>query len=192
MAAVTRGTRLPAEERRAVILAAAGPVFARDGFAAARLDDVAAAAHVTKPILYRHFDSKKALYMALLERHERDLGSFFGGDDDGEPPTPRSILAGWLEYVRDNQHAWIMLFRDSTGDAEIVALRQRVSRTARAVLAEFIAEHSAIPEAEVDPTAELLVSGLAGMALWWIDHPDVPREVLLDVGTRMSVAALGG
>lgn len=191
MTAVTRGTRLPAEERRAVILAAAGPVFALKGYAAARLDDVADAAHVTKPVLYRHFDSKKQLYMALLERHEADLGTFFEGEG-GEPLGTRSILAGWLEYVRDNQHAWIMLFRDTTGDEEIVALRQRVSRSARAVLAAFITDRSGLPEAEVEPTAELLVSGLAGMALWWIDNPDVPREVLLEVGTRVSAAALLG
>jgi AcrR family transcriptional regulator len=33
---------------------------------------------VTKPILYRHFDSKRALYLALLERHRDDLGRFAG------------------------------------------------------------------------------------------------------------------
>jgi hypothetical protein len=50
----------------------AGRLFARDGYAGTRLDDVAAAAHVTKPIVYRHFESKKALYLALLDKHEAD------------------------------------------------------------------------------------------------------------------------
>src|SRR6476620_1555475 len=49
--------RLPTEERRVLIVEAAGRLFGERGYEATRLDDVAAAAGVTKPILYRHFDS---------------------------------------------------------------------------------------------------------------------------------------
>ena len=195
----TRGAereRLSADERRAVITRAAGPLFARHGYAGTRLEDIAAAADVTKPILYRHFDSKKALYLALLAKHEDDLPTFFVGVDrsSGIESTVRAILDRWFDYVRENQHAWIMLFRDSSGDEEIRALRQRVSRRARRVLAAFIAGEpgSPVPAEQVDPTAELLTSGLAGLALWWIDHPDVPKELMVDVAARMSAPALTG
>ena len=71
---------MPGEERRALILRAAGRAFARDGYAGTRLDDVAAAAGVTKPMVYRHFASKKALYMALLEQARgRPAGLLRGG-----------------------------------------------------------------------------------------------------------------
>jgi AcrR family transcriptional regulator len=190
--------RIPASERRALILREAARLFARHGYAGTRLDDVAAAAHVTKPVVYRHFESKKALYMALLAKHRDDLPTFFERVDgtaaaEGPPDAlVRAILEIWLDYVRENSHAWVMLFRDASGDDEIRDLRRGVSLRAREVVAAFIAElaGSRIPPDQVEPTAELLTSGLAGLALWWIDHPDVPKSVLVDVGARISEAAL--
>jgi hypothetical protein len=85
-----------------------------------------------------------------------------------------------------------MLFRDSSGDDEIRALRRKVCLRAREVLAGFIAEQAGprIPREEVEPTAEMLTSGLAGLVLWWIDHPDVPKPVLVDVAARISEGAI--
>jgi AcrR family transcriptional regulator len=187
--------RIPAEERRELILRAAGRAFARDGYAGARIEDIAAAAHVTKPIVYRHFASKKALYMALLEKHEADLPGFLDAiDPDGLPPDQlaRGILEHWLDYVHENQHAWFMLFRDRSGDEEIQALRQRVNVRAREVIAAFISEYAdgRVPADQIEPTAEAITNGLAGLALWWIDNPGVPKEIPVDVGTRVVAAAL--
>jgi AcrR family transcriptional regulator len=179
--------RIPAAERRALILREAGRLFARHGYAGTRLDDVAAAAHVTKPMVYRHFESKKALYMALLAKHEDDLPTFL--EERLDVPA---ILDHWLDYVRDNSHAWVMLFRDSSGDDEIRERRRRVNLRAREVLTGFIAERggSRIPPEQVEPTAELLTSGMAGLALWWIDHPEVPKPVVAAVAGRISESAL--
>jgi AcrR family transcriptional regulator len=179
--------RIPGPERRALVLREAGRLFARNGYAGTRLDDVAAAAHVTKPMVYRHFESKKALYLALLEKHEDDLPTFLEGRTD-----VGSILDHWLDYVRENSHAWVMLFRDSSGDDEIRERRLRVSLRAREVLAGFIAERagSRVPPEQIQPTAEVLTSGLAGLALWWIDHPDLPKQVVAAVAGRISAAAL--
>ncbi|HEV2874254.1 MAG TPA: TetR/AcrR family transcriptional regulator [Thermoleophilaceae bacterium] len=181
--------RIPAAERRALILREAGRLFARHGYAGTRLDDVAAAAHVTKPIVYRHFESKKALYMALLAKHHDDLPTFV--EDGGDP---RAILERWLDYVRENSHAWVMLFRDDSGDDDIRALRRTVSLRAREVMGRFIAGHpgSRVPPQQVAPAAEALRSGLAGLALWWIDNPGTPKPVVLEVAARISEAALGG
>ncbi len=60
--------RLRRAERREQILAAATQAFARSGFAATGLDDIATAAGVSRAILYRHFDSKTDLYRAVLDR----------------------------------------------------------------------------------------------------------------------------
>jgi AcrR family transcriptional regulator len=179
--------RIPAAERRALILREAGRLFARDGYAGARLEDIAAAANVTKPIVYRHFASKKDLYMALLAKHQADLPTFVVEGRD-----LRTILDGWLDYVRENSHAWVMLFRDNSGDEEIRAQRRRVMLRAREVMAALVAARAGpgLPAEQVEPTAELLRSGLAGLALWWIDHPDVPKPVMVDVAARFSAGAL--
>jgi AcrR family transcriptional regulator len=191
-------TRMPAAERRAAVLRAAATLFGERGYAGTRLDDVAAAAGVTKPIVYRHFDSKKALYLALLAKHEADMPTFLAAageelaglsDDD----LIRAILARWLDYVRLNGHAWLMLFRDSSGDAEIQAYRLRVSARAREVMAGFVAARAGdrlAPE-QVEPTAELLRSGLAGLALWWIENPDADKADVLAVALRLGALADG-
>ena len=56
------------EERQAAILHGAATAFARSGFAATSMDDVAAECGVTRLILYRHFESKEELYRAVLQR----------------------------------------------------------------------------------------------------------------------------
>src|SRR5215218_8045949 len=58
--------RLSAEERRRVILDAAMRVFARDSFAGASMDGIAASAGISKPVVYDHFASKLELYAATL------------------------------------------------------------------------------------------------------------------------------
>ncbi len=191
--AVSRSRRITGDQRRELIALAAGRLFAVSGYAGTRMEDVAAAAEVTKPMVYRHFGSKKELYLALLARHEDDLPTFFEGVDPGRSVevTVRGILEHWLDYVRANAHAWAMLFRDSSGDQEIQAFRLRVSLTAREVLAAFIAERAApMPAEQVEPTAELLTSGLAGLAMWWIDRPQVPKFVVVEVATRMTAPAV--
>lgn len=194
----TPTSRIAGEERRELIALAAGRLFAASGYAGTRMEDVAAAADVTKPMVYRHFDSKKDLYLALLARHEEDLPRFFAGvdiaaADRSTDSLVREILDVWLDYVRANAHVWSMLFRDHSGDEEIQAARLRVSASARKVMAAFIAVRAGdwIPAEQVEPTAELLTSGLAGLALWWIDRPEVSKPVLVDVAARVSGAALG-
>ena len=60
--------RLPRAQRKEQILAAATEAFARSGFAATSLEDIAAEAGITRVVLYRHFDSKTDLYQAVLDR----------------------------------------------------------------------------------------------------------------------------
>ncbi len=83
--------RMRRAERREQILAAATRAFARNGFAATGLDDIAAEAGVTRVILYRHFESKTDLYRAVLDRFcgklaegiNEPVGGFTGAAVDG-------------------------------------------------------------------------------------------------------------
>src|SRR5262245_567826 len=60
--------RLSAGERREIILVKAKEAFASRGYAATSIDEVAAAAGVTKPVVYDHFASKRELYFALMRQ----------------------------------------------------------------------------------------------------------------------------
>src|SRR5688572_8182923 len=60
--------RMRRAERREQILDAATRAFARAGYTATGLDDIAIEAELTRAMLYRHFDSKADLYRAVLDR----------------------------------------------------------------------------------------------------------------------------
>lgn len=188
--------RLPAAERRGTILEAGGRLFGAYGYEATTVEEVAAAAGVTKPIVYRHFGSKEGLYLAILERHRHDLPSFAaegglpgGGGPSGaiEIETLRRILSNWLQYVESHSYAWRMLFWDTGGGTEIEKFRRVVSAQAREVLAALIRTHSRQPIApeEVEPLAELMRSGMASLVLWWLEHQPTPREAILVSLTRV-------
>src|SRR5258706_16454390 len=70
-----RGNRLPRDERRGQLLAAASEVFVDRGYHAAGMDEIADRAGVSKPVLYQHFTSKLELYLAVLARHVDNLVS---------------------------------------------------------------------------------------------------------------------
>jgi AcrR family transcriptional regulator len=190
----TTRRRLPAAERRAVVVEAAGRLFGERGYDATRLEDVAAAAGVTKPVLYRHFDGKQALYLALLRRHRDDLATFPAVVPEAGTAAERvrAVLDVWLGYVEAHDYAWRMLFRDTGGGPAVRAFRVEVHAAARAVLAEMIDALSevAIPPRELDPLAELMSMGMASLVLWWTDEPAVPREAVLDAMTRVWTGLL--
>jgi AcrR family transcriptional regulator len=182
--------RLPVAERRELILAAAAELFGERGYTGTTLDQIAARSHVTKPILYRHFASKKALYLALLERHRDDLPRFFERVPPDLPIEQRieAILETWFAYVAEHGYAWRMLFRDSGGDPEIDAFRRQNYERAREVLAGFIRSQKGIPKSQIEPLAEFLRTGGAGLALWSLDHPEVSRETLVATAGRVLAA----
>jgi len=186
--------RLAPEQRRRLIVEAAGRLFGERGYDATRLDAVAAAAGVTKPVLYRHFADKTALYLALLERHREDLGSFAGAipAKGTLEARLRAVLEVWLDYVQAHAYAWRMLFRDSGGGEKVRAVRVEVHARARAVLAGLIRQlaPAPLPERELEPLAELLSMGMASLVLWWIETPGVEREAVLDAIARVWIGVL--
>jgi AcrR family transcriptional regulator len=187
--------RLPTAERRALIVDAAGRLFGEHGYDATRLEDVAAAAGVTKPILYRHFDGKQGLYLALLQHPRDDLSSFAAAipPEGTAQERLRAVLEVWTDYVEDHAYAWKMLFRDTGGGPEIQAFRLAVHARARAVLVDMIRSLSAvrIPVRELEPLAELMSMGMASLVLWWMDNPSVSRRALIDAMTRVWAGLLG-
>jgi len=188
-------SRLPAADRRESILVAAAERFAARGYDATTLDEIAAAAGVTKPILYRHFGSKQDLYLALLARHSDDMPGFVSPvplRPDGRVDL-EAILDPWLAYARANPHGWRMLFRDAGGGEEIVAYRRAVRQRAREVVAGLLAAAGTdLAAAELQPAAEIVRAGLAGLVLWWAENPEIPREVLVAAAVRILDPVIAG
>ncbi len=73
----TQERRMRGEERRALILAQAKTVFAQTGYAQASIGDLARASQVTEALLYKHFESKKHLYLTVLQEAQNQMLSSF-------------------------------------------------------------------------------------------------------------------
>jgi AcrR family transcriptional regulator len=187
MASVTPRQRLPVAERRTLIVEAAGRLFGERGYEGTRIDEIAAAAGVTKPIVYRHFGSKRDLYLSLLDRHRDDLAGFVASmpTEGSTEERLRSVLETWLDYVEARSYAWKMLFRDAGGGPQIAARRREVHARARAVLVEVIRSLATAPpkRRELEPLAELMSMGMAALVLWWIEDAAVSRAAVLDALT---------
>lgn len=95
-AGTATSSRLSAGKRIA-ILAAAEPVFLRGGYVGTNVDEIAAAAGVSKPTVYRHFGSKEGLFVALVTEMTTRAGD--GLHDDLPVPTTReelrAVLTAW-------------------------------------------------------------------------------------------------
>jgi AcrR family transcriptional regulator len=195
MTSVTSRQRLPVAERRTLIVEAAGRLFGERGYEGTRIDEIAAAAGVTKPIVYRHFGSKRDLYLSLLDRHRDDLAGFVASmpTEGSTEERLRSVLETWLDYVEARSYAWKMLFRDAGGGPEIAARRGEVHARARTVLVELIRSLATAPpkRRELEPLAELMSMGMAALVLWWIEDAAVSRAAVLDALTTAWVRLLG-
>lgn len=107
------GRRLRRAERREQVLAAATQAFARKGFAATSLDDIAAEAGISRVILYRHFESKTDLYRAVLDRACERLVATVG---EGRY-TPASLDA-LVEAAAADPAGFRLLFRHAAREPE--------------------------------------------------------------------------
>jgi AcrR family transcriptional regulator len=135
------GQRLRRAVRREQILAAATRAFARSGFAATSLDDVAAEAGISRVILYRHFESKADLYRAVLDRAFARLIAAVG---DGNY-TPESVNALIGAAVEDPA-GFRLLFQHAAREPEfreqVEVFQTSMAAVAYRQLAEIIPEAS--------------------------------------------------
>jgi AcrR family transcriptional regulator len=105
--------RLRRDDRRNQILDAATTAFARTGFTATGLDDIATEAKVSRPILYRHFDSKAALYRQALDRVCTRLAEACGTGDFDDDTLPALV-----EVATHDPDGFRLLFRHAAREAE--------------------------------------------------------------------------
>ena len=186
---------MSAAARREVIEQSALAVFAERGYHGASIDAICRRAGVTPPVLYDHFPSKLALHKRLLERTRDELlamwGESLGGHEPAEVRIPRAIDA-WARYVQQHPYVARMFFVETTGEPEIEAIHRGVRAQGSGLLAAIVGRESGLTRAGGDSAemaSELMRAGLAGLAIWWADHPDVPRERI--VATALDVLWIG-
>jgi AcrR family transcriptional regulator len=185
--------RLTAAERRDVIERAATEVFAERGYQGASIDEIARRSGVSAPVVYDHFSSKLDLHRRLLERTRDELlemwRSELSPDGPAEERIPRALDA-WARYVESHPYAARMYFQEPTGEAAARAVHEQVRAPARAALAQILAREPGAEniaggdEQALEMAAEVMRAGLTGLAIWWIDHPEVPRGQIVETAVN--------
>ena len=154
--------RLTAEQRRQQLFAVALGLFAQRGYRATTMDDIAEAAGVTKPLLYQHFSSKRALYLELVHSIARDLLEAIERavrQADGPRQQVELGFAAYFRLVVSHEAEFRLLYgRDHADDREL----GRALRAVEDAIAEAI--DPLIAAGLDDDHRRLLAYGIVGMA----------------------------
>jgi AcrR family transcriptional regulator len=191
--------RLTSTARREVIEAAASDVFAERGYHGATMDEIARRSGVTPPVLYDHFESKPALHRRLLERTRDELLAMWrenlGGGSTLEEQIARAFDA-WARYVQAHPYAPRMFFRETTGIPQVRAMHGEIAADANDALAGILGGLPGSTDLQTHDAplvlvmaSEVIRGGLTELAIWWSEHPDVPREQI--VATAMNTVWIG-
>ena len=176
------------EERVESILAAAARAFARTGFKATSMEDIAAEAGITKLIVYRHFEGKKELYEAVLGRvSERLVEAFTAGG--GPASRPVTGLRALLTVAREGPDGFLLLFRHSEREPDFASYAE--GYVARITTALQVWLSSRIP----DPvflawTARVLVRAGIEAVIAWLEAGDPGRDPEFLSRTERGLRAL--
>lgn len=191
--------RVKAAERREIIERAALDVFAERGYHGASIDEIARRSGVTPPVVYDHFDSKLELHRRLLERTRDELLAMWteslSGDEPPEERIPRAIEA-WAIYVETHPYAPRMFFSETTGDPEALAIHRQVRAQATTALGAILGREPGADkiagsgdQLALEMASEVIRGGLTSLAVWWGEHPEVPREQI--VATAINAIWIG-
>lgn len=176
--------------RRETILKGAAAAFADKGYAATSMEDVAAAAGITKLIVYRHFSSKEELYDAVLEGvSERGREVFIAGLQAGRPGS--GAVRALLTVAREDPASFTLLWRHAIREPQFAehagSIRQRGVRAAEALLAST----GVGAGRERRWAAETIMSYLVASVLHWLEEGGAEDdEAFVDRVTRSLPAMI--
>ncbi|WP_327314570.1 TetR/AcrR family transcriptional regulator [Streptomyces sp. NBC_01235] len=171
--------RMGVEERRQQLIGVALELFAQRSPDEVSIDEIAAAAGISRPLVYHYFPGKLSLYEAALKRASEDLASRFAEPHDG-PLGARllRVMRRFFDFVDAHGPGFSALMRggpavgSSTTNALIDSVRQ--------VAYEQILSHLGITDPP--PRLELIVRSWISLAestaLIWLDGRRIPREEL--------------
>ena len=140
-----RKPRLTKTERRQQLLAHAKQLFVQFGYRDTTTEKIAAAAGVTEPVLYRHFDSKKTLFLEVLQEiREATLGRWNAETASLSDPLAKlhAVMDRYLGAAREHALEFRVMHRTlvESEDEEIVALLRSFYLDSEALLAQIIGE----------------------------------------------------
>jgi AcrR family transcriptional regulator len=185
--------RLTGSARRAQLIEIARAVFAKRGYEATSVEEIAARANISKPIVYEHFGGKEGLYAVLVDREmDHVITRISTAIASGTPRerVERAALA-FLSYVRDQPDGFVVLSRDAPVTLARGGMSSLLNDVAERVSDVFT---TTFKEAGYDPkAAPIYAHALVGMVTfvgqWWTETRKPPVE---EVASHIAALAWMG
>ena len=158
-------------------LEAAHALFAERGYAAVKMDEIAAAVGVTKPLLYNYFGNKEQLYIACMERSGDALTATIGKAVEATATPDEALGAGvraFFSFLDSDRAAWAVLFDESLPQAGDLADRvaayrglivELVSASMMRQLPQRVRDAARV---EVEALSAALLGATEALARWWL------------------------
>ncbi len=167
-------SRMTGRERREQLIGIGRKLFAEKGFEGTTVEEIAATAGVSKPVVYEHFGGKEGLYAVVVDREIQALlnaitGALVSAGTSREL-IERAALA-LLDYIESSTDGFRILVRDSPPGQQTGTFASLMSDVASQV--EYILE-AQFKRRKLDPKAapmyaQMLVGMVALTGQWWLD-----------------------
>jgi AcrR family transcriptional regulator len=166
--------RMTGAQRRQQLLDIGRELFGRRGFEATSIEEIAARADVSKPVVYEHFGGKEGLYAVIVDREMQTLLERFTSALS-EPGHPREMLERaalvLLDYIEEETDGFRVLTRDApvtSGVGGFSSLIGEVARKVEHILGEQFASRGYDPRL-AGLYSQALVGMVALVGQWWLD-----------------------
>ncbi|TVR01043.1 MAG: TetR/AcrR family transcriptional regulator [Deltaproteobacteria bacterium] len=185
--------RMSASERRAQLIEVGKAVFAEQGYEATSVEEIAARAKVSRPVLYEHFGGKEGLYAVIIDREmERLIGAITDAISTGSARerSEQAVIA-MMTCIRDDPDGFSVLWHDAPTSVSGGQLSSLL-----AIVAERVGEvfSAAFREAGYDVRlapmyAQALIGMVTFVGAWWMENRQVPVD---KVATHLHALAWMG
>ncbi len=188
--------RMTSAERREQLIEIARGLFAERGFDGASIEEIAARAEVSKPVVYEHFGGKEGLYAVVVDREVRQLLEMMRTAlTSGHPREllEQAALA-LLDYIEQSSDGFRILVRDSplgSSSGSFVSIISDVATRVEHILAaEFKARGY---DAKAAPMyAQMLVGMVGTTGQWWLDARKPSKDVVAEHLVNLAWNGLSG
>lgn len=174
--------RMTAAERREQLIAIARHAFAERGYDGVSVEEIAARAAVSKPVVYEHFGGKEGLYAVVVDREVQQL---LGTMREALTATSQRMLLeqatfALLDYVESSSDGFRILVRDSppgSGTGTYVSIISDTVTRVEGILGDQFAARGFDPK--VAPLyAQMLVGMVGTTGQWWLDARTPDKDVV--------------
>ena len=171
-------------QRREQLIEVGRSLFAAKGFEAVSVEEIAAHAKVSKPIVYEHFGGKEGLYAVIVDREMRALTSVLTAALDDPTVHPRQIVErtalALLTYIEEDAEGFQVLARDSPStepSGSFSSLLGDIAVRVEDILSETF-KRQKLSAKGVPYYAQMLVGMTVFTGQYWADRPKVSKEQL--------------